>query len=572
MHIQTIGSSHMGKANNAIKLRITLCALCATGAFFSFLSIRGFGRIDVLYSLLAFIGVFALLYKSRSFDLTALRCLHPTYYVIASLSVLGLLDFYNSTIELSYRSLLGKLGPIINAAQIAPQAAKALFIIAVSLIAACALFFLFIALLVFWRKTASLLLKVVDYYRKEAFSVRVYLGVLLFVTVFYVAFVYGATTAFYGPGNYNVIYEGDSEILFKTENAFLSLFHNQNDIRQPLFAVFSIPLLSAPYLISNVIAPGNLTVLAELFGTVQVVLLFVGVVALAQAMRLNGKALVLFVSLCCVTYTYMLSSLLLEQYVIAFFYLALLVLRSSEKRPDYFFICCAAGTLLPSILLVPILYSNRGLRNCLKISSFSILAYLLMLIAFCRLDVIASLLEQLSTMIGVASDYDKIPLLERIFRYFAFVSNVAIAPNAGIGDGYSLSFTAWLIQEDNFALPKVLEGVVLTVLAILGFLLNRSNRLCQISILWICFSFLLLPIIGWGSILQGFIPYVLYFSWAFCILWFNLMESLFINKAHSPKMRTIAVCLFMALFAFLGVFNFWEINQMVFQIAQYYPI
>ena len=63
--------------------------------------------------------------------------------------------------------------------------------------------------------------------------------------------VFNQSYAFYDPESElsDLIYTSDSRLIARP-NAYLSLANWQNDLRQPLFAVFSAPFIAAPYAIS----------------------------------------------------------------------------------------------------------------------------------------------------------------------------------------------------------------------------------------------------------------------------------------------------------------------------------
>ena len=83
-------------------------------------------------------------------------------------------------------------------------------------------------------------------HKKEmTFYLCLFLSAALFASL-----VFFHTDAFYGtPYEFDVIYTADSPKLVG-ENAYLSLRHQENDLRQPLFALFASPFMGLPYLIS----------------------------------------------------------------------------------------------------------------------------------------------------------------------------------------------------------------------------------------------------------------------------------------------------------------------------------
>ncbi|MDR2596484.1 MAG: hypothetical protein LBC76_04095 [Treponema sp.] len=75
-----------------------------------------------------------------------------------------------------------------------------------------------------------------------------------------------------------------------------------------------------------------------------------------------------------------------------------------------------------------------------------------------------------------------------------------------------------------------LIGVIIFIIAVVGFLLNYRRRIAQIAFLWVVFSFFILCVFGWGSAENGIVLYVLYFSWAYISLIYMAIDKLFRNR------------------------------------------
>jgi len=105
--------------------------------------------------------------------------------------------------------------------------------------------------------------------------------VLLGITV--VAF--SVSEAFYGTNiNYDIIYTSDSPNLVKGK-VFVHLMHPENDLRQPLFALFAAPFSGISYLVGRLIhAPAFLS--AILVNLCQIVLLMISSLILASMLKI----------------------------------------------------------------------------------------------------------------------------------------------------------------------------------------------------------------------------------------------------------------------------------------------
>jgi hypothetical protein len=73
-------------------------------------------------------------------------------------------------------------------------------------------------------------------------------------------------------------------------------------------------------------------------------------------------------------------------------------------------------------------------------------------------------------------------------------------------------------------------GIVIMVLVLLGFFLNRERYIAKISVCWVLFSVVILYIVGWGTAENGLILYALYFAWAYIVLLYLLLEKLIGNR------------------------------------------
>ena len=117
---------------------------------------------------------------------------------------------------------------------------------------------------------------------------------------------------------------------------------------------------------------------------------------------------------------------------------------------------------------------------------------------------------------GVAS----IPFITRLQQYSEFVRYCFLAPCAGIHEGKLISWQLCPAEQISYT------GLLILVVALISAALNRREKLCRISALWIAYSFLILCVIGWGTAENGLILYSLYFSWAFYVLIFMLAAKL----------------------------------------------
>ena len=123
-------------------------------------------------------------------------------------------------------------------------------------------------------------------------------GTLLIVLISITTVIFVQTDAFYGTKYYyDIVYTSDSPYLVKS-NVYMDINNHENDIRQPLFAIFAAPLLGIPNLLS-VIFGNSLLSRAIVLNGGQIVILFVGNYILAKSLNLSPIKRISFILLSC---------------------------------------------------------------------------------------------------------------------------------------------------------------------------------------------------------------------------------------------------------------------------------
>ncbi|MDD7210447.1 MAG: hypothetical protein PUH29_10415, partial [Lachnospiraceae bacterium] len=200
------------------------------------------------------------------------------------------------------------------------------------LISVVAIFFVYFCVLLFYRELENIISRN-NMLNSINNTERIIYSILIIASLIFMVVVFAQTEAFYGTEYaYDIIYVSDSPSLVKG-NVYMSLTHPENDLRQPLFAVFAAPFVGIPYLIGKLFGV-SASIQAMLLNSVQVVMLFVANYILTKMLRLNSLKRICFMFLTSCTYTYLLFILMMEQYVVAYFWLILFMyLISEEGRP-----------------------------------------------------------------------------------------------------------------------------------------------------------------------------------------------------------------------------------------------
>lgn len=386
------------------------------------------------------------------------------------------------------------------------------------------------------------------------------LAVLVFVTVAFLR-----TDAFYGTGYpYDIIYTSDSPMLVQ-ENAYLALNFQENDLRQPLFAVFAAPFMGIPYLLSAVLNASE-PVNALLMNYAQIILLFFTTFLLTKLLKLSGMKRLCFLVLSCCSYPFLLFSLMMEQYIVAYFYLVLfLYLYCEHRQPQPITLWGAGGTLLTSVILLPLLSEKhplRDFRSWFRDMLEYAMCFVLVILAFGRMDVIldvATSILELTQFTGKT-----LTVFDKLCQYTAFIPACFAAPLAGISANME-GVTSWQLAQTS---SLDFRGIGILLMALGSALLNWKKVSSRIAAGWIGFSFLVLVILGWGTQENGLILYALYFGWAFLVLLYQLVESVsdwLRVKFLIPTVTIIAITA-------LAIANFRAIAEMIAFAVSNFPL
>lgn len=375
-----------------------------------------------------------------------------------------------------------------------------------------------------WQEMARLIRKfeLLQFSRLE----WVLYAAIALVLVVYAGWAFYSSTGFYSAdnGGYDIIYTADTDTLFNNW-AYLSLTYIENDLRQPLFAVFSAPFSGVPYFLSQLFQFSTPTT-AVLLNTVQILMLFIGNLILASLAVQGAAKRICFVLVLSASYTTLLNALMLEQYVTAYFWLVLAVAAIVRRQCDEP-LCAfgAMGSLLASGALIPWLSAHsplhrplQWLRDMLKLG----LGFVVLLLGLARFDVLYSIIPKLDSLFKFTGG--SVPFINRLQQYLSFIHDCFVQPVAHIAQGSApegiLSWRLEFVPEWN------LWGIALLALMILSVVLNRHARMTQIAAYWLVMSFVLLAVVGWGTWEYCLILYSLYLGWAYALLLFKLVETL----------------------------------------------
>ncbi|MDD4311183.1 MAG: hypothetical protein PHW41_01730 [Eubacteriales bacterium] len=388
-----------------------------------------------------------------------------------------------------------------------------------------------------------------------------------------VAALYLRTNAFAHPVlECDLLYSSDSGACIN----YLSYFRIggvENDIRSPLFALFTAPFLSIPYLLSFLLPFGNAQAMVLTMAQVPIhVVTWYLLIKMIPNCNLGQRLSLLVLALA--SYSGFLFSFFPEQYIIATFWIALFLYRliRHNRREDYLIIG-AAGTMITSAALAFLTERTDhkpSLGSTIKTVLLTGVKGLGALFAFGCLDVLLSYqhVTHLFSYTNVSGSF-----LQKLMQYFAHVSSTFFAANAG-----PIVMTSELNEWKEIAVGKMvwhelpvtalsIAGVILFALALVGFLLNRKQILSKVSLFLVLLSFAVICLFGWGTSENGMFLYTKYFGWAFFILLVLLMQKFFawlhMEKYTAPVYLAAAVG--------LALYNLPQIKALLDFAITYYP-
>ncbi len=377
--------------------------------------------------------------------------------------------------------------------------------------------------------------------------------------------IYSATTVFnrpnYSGGDiyYDVLYTTDSGRITYS-NVYQNIPAPENDLRQPLFGVFAMPFGVLAEFITKIFFLEASTY-QYIIGVIQIFLLLFSIISVSRMMSLSPISKLLFLCLVSVSFPFIFFSLCAEQYIFALFWLIVLiyVYVNDQQNKDFAFIA-ACGSLLTSGILFPLISSTRNFKLNIKVWFKTFIAFFAVTALFGRLTIFIDLLSSFSHLLKFTGTVS-VSLYEKFLQYLNFVSNVVLFPQSTV------------ITENVFALYRLREvtslnylGIVIFILSVVGYLLNRKDKFVKISFFWIVFSFILLFVLGWGTPENGLTLYTLYFSWAFISLVFRFTETIF------SKFKKTKIIVYLILIASIFSYNYISFSQLIDFALSYYAV
>lgn len=410
----------------------------------------------------------------------------------------------------------------------------------------------------------NILPKVKDFIINLTKVEKIYLGIITIIGTLISGVVICTTTAFTVPRiengqlhYYDIVYTADNGAI-ASDDAYLDIPHLENDIRQPLFALFASPFSITAHAISELLPfshdDKNYYFVMIIF---QFIITTITTIMLSKLLSLNEKDKIYFYTLFSISFPYLIFNIVLEQYVIGLFYLILTIYMYKEsKRINYAYLG-GVSTLLTTGILFPLITHKEKIKDKINELFKAFMVFVSIFILCGGLQMVFTLLDRLRFLMSFTGR--EVLLVEKIQQFTHFIAGIFIAPT---GEVINNSFGAISYQLIAPTTISIL-GITIFVICIVSAILNRKEYLARISLFWVLFSVFVLLGMGWGTQENGLILYSLYFGWGYLTLIYLFIKKLFTNK----KLFNIV---FITIIILMIFFNFKElINVLKFAIMNY---
>ena len=178
-----------------------------------------------------------------------------------------------------------------------------------------------------------------------------------------------------------------------------------------------------------------------------------------------------------------------------------------------------SGIIFPLIKKIEL--KKESIIEYIKAVNKCFILFVLVLIISGQFQLLFNLKERI---ISLSQFSGKISFNERLYQYSHFVKGILI-PNAGKIELHKYFYGYSLCKYINVSGI----GVLILIICVISFIMNRKNKIALISFLWIIFSIIILFVVGWGLVENGLILYSLYFAWAFLILIYLFIKTIIKN-------------------------------------------
>lgn len=310
---------------------------------------------------------------------------------------------------------------------------------------------------------------------------------------------------------FDVVYISDSPNHLITD-VFFNIGARENDLRQPLFALTTMPLANLAWMGSLLLffIPQSYVYLLQGF---QIFFLMITMILLSRLIKVKGIDQALFLGLALSSFPVLLFTVMIEQYILALFWLILWITAIQHQHKDKVLLfILATGNMLTTGFLFPLLTKAKAFKPWFGTLWWDFMGLIAALLVFGQDHLFYFILAPVQKMESIAPLFRTFE--DKMLQYLTFVASCFVAPASSA----NFEFLAYPSYQQTVITQPSLIGILLILMALIGFMLHRKSPFAKIALTWIGCSFLVLGLVGWGTLENGLILYVLYFGWAYLVL------------------------------------------------------
>lgn len=369
----------------------------------------------------------------------------------------------------------------------------------------------------------------------------------------------------------------DSALLINGDT-FCNNTSSANDVRQPLFAIFSAPFAMFSHIMASTLCltlPGvfeynyiySIAIAFWQIGSFAIVGLLLRRIIVSFTDNSFSWAVIFLYS---VSWSTVIFALTVEQY--AFSLLALIIFIAycflvhqkqndeiqRENSLNFSLIAMAAiGTITTS--LIPVVYFT--IATAKKFKSFvnqtiEIIAVGLgSVILFSKFGLLFNLNQRVEALSAYADmDSSQLGPVSKVQQYLHFVWSTFFSPEVFYKNGVVLE-----VLPQDIPVTVYIGSVLISAACALGFILFFKNRFVQCCALWLLFGFFLMGVMGWGSRENGMVLYASYFAWAYIPL--AVLPIFKLTGNNYVRLGTSIVTILAIIVALETISSVWEIVE-----------
>lgn len=341
---------------------------------------------------------------------------------------------------------------------------------------------------------------------------------------------------------FDVLFQTDTNPLFVFDHVFML---DVPSSRQPLFSLFSFPLVAPLYGLSRL-----LFFIPNLYPTLlmwlQFLLAFATGVLLYIMVRKSLSHPKLFFAFYLSTYVMMVFPLILERFIFGLFYLVVLIYSYWANREErHFAIIGAMGTNLLSLAMggfLIMIHERLWGKLALKLGGL----FLAFVVVFGRLPLFfyGGTLEDSTRWLTL-----EVGLWHQLMQFSHFIWGSFLFPATAV------HFYIYPRYEQAIVSGFHLGGLLIVVVSLLTAIRYRNVFFVRVAAFWFGISFVLLGLLGWSAQQHNLILFASFFSFGVVYLFYLFLEQALAKFQHRSKILGGLVSLLIV----YNIFGLWDL-------------